>query len=86
LLVKTGIDKDGVAGTVERGTVVVSSFSCGVTVLLEREVNDSGKMGVDVDRATLVRENELAVCAIVSVELLFCIREVAVESNGVTGE
>lgn len=82
---KTGIDKDGVGGTVERGTAVVSSFSCGATVLLEWEVDVSGRMGVGVDRATMVREIELAICTIVSVEL-FCITKVVVGSKGVTGE
>ena len=39
-------------------------------------------VGVDVDRATLVREIKLAVCATVSMELLFRIKGSGWESDG----
>jgi len=66
LQAKTGTYEDGVSGSGERGTAVVSSFCCGVMVL-EWEVEDSGRMGIEVVRIKLARDMELTVLAKVSV-------------------
>ncbi len=50
---KTGIYRDGVSGSGERGTAVVSSFCCGVMVL-EWEVEHSGRMGIEVVRVAAI--------------------------------
>src|SRR6266702_5076699 len=74
-LVKTGIDKGGVSGTVERGTAVVSSFCHGVTVPIEWEVEDSGRVGVNA----VIQEMGVTVWVVVSMWLLFHITKEAGE-------
>lgn len=63
LLGEDGIDEDGGYEKVVRGLVVDSSSCCEESVRLEREIEESGSIGVDVVRNKLVRECELAVCS-----------------------
>ena len=59
---KTGIDKGGVSGMVERGMAVVSSFCHRIMVPIEWEVKDSGR----VDIKAVVWEMVLTVWVVVS--------------------